>query len=132
VIDNPKRRKSDKWRAKPIKYSFIVLTVIFVIILIGFAKVVHDVQRNSGNIKTLVHENAQRITDVQTSRVESCKTTYDGIRKVFKPFFPAHPTNKQQIENLEKFNTIINGLIKKCVIQTKPKTKSKPKADTNQ
>jgi predicted PurR-regulated permease PerM len=118
--ETPKRRREDAWRLRPIRIAFIILTIVFFAVLVGFAWVVHDVQQNSGRINTLVAENSNRIHDVQQSRVESCQKTYEGIREVFKPFFPQHPTNKQQIDNLEKFNTTINKLKAACDKQTKP------------
>ncbi len=129
MTDGPKRRRTDGWLVRPIKLSFIILTVVFFLVLGGFAWVVHDVKTNSGHIRVLLvqnaslaHENSDRITDIQQSRIESCERTYEGIREVFRPFFPKHPTNQRQIDNVETFNTTINNLKKACTKQTKPKS----------
>lgn len=119
--DHPHRRSTDKWLAKPIILAFAIVTVIFLAVLIGFAWVVTDVQNNGNNIKNLSLANKDRIKDIQVSRVDSCKKTYEGIREVFTPFFPKHPKTKREIENLEKFNTTINTLKKGCEKQTKAK-----------
>jgi len=118
--ETPKRRRTDAWRMRPIRIAFIVLTIVFFAILLGFSWVIHDVKHNSGSIKTLVSENSTRIGDIQRSRIESCQKTYEGIREVFKPFFPNPPRTQKQIDNLEKFNTTINTLKKACDKQTKP------------
>jgi hypothetical protein len=105
-------------RARRISAAFVVLTLIFLAVLIGFGIVIHNVQNNSSKIKGLVVENTNRIHDIQRSRVESCQRTYEGIRQVFKPFFPDPPRTQKQIDDLEKFNTLINKLKNKCDQQT--------------
>jgi membrane-associated HD superfamily phosphohydrolase len=119
--DHPHRRSTDKWVAKPVIVAFVIVTVIFLATLIGFAWVVTDVQHNGTHIQNLSVENKNRIKDIQISRIESCKKTYEGIREVFKPFFPKDPKTKRQIENLELFNTTIDNLKKGCEKQTKAK-----------
>jgi hypothetical protein len=119
--DHPHRRKTDKWTIRPVSLSFIALTIIFFLVLLGFGIVVHNVQHNGHSINSLVKENSNRIKEIQKSRVDSCEQTYKGIREVFKPFFPKHPKSHREIENLDKFNTTIDNLIKACVKQTKPK-----------
>jgi hypothetical protein len=64
-------------------------------VLVGFGKVVADLQDNSHRIGVLVVENSNRIKEIQKSRLESCKRTYNGIREVFLPFFPPPPKNSQ-------------------------------------
>jgi hypothetical protein len=128
MTETPHRRRTDAWRLKPIKMAFIILTLIFFAVLVGFGKVIVDVKHNSNEVKAvslttalLVRENSQRIKEIQKSRVDSCKRTYNGIREVFLPFFPPPPRTPQQIDNLEKFNTTINNLAKACIKQTKTK-----------
>jgi hypothetical protein len=120
--DTPHRRKTDGWFIRPIKLSFIILTVIFFLVLVGFSWVILDVRNNSNRIHNLLDQNATRIQEIQKSRVESCKLTYIGIKKVFTPFAPLPPRTEQQTKDLEKFNRTINALVKTCVKQTKPKS----------
>lgn len=70
--------------------------------------------------RALAVENRTRIHDIQDARLSSCRQTYEGIREVFKPFFPANP-NPAQRKDLYTFNTTINGLKANCVNQTKVK-----------
>lgn len=62
--------------------------------------------------------NNNRISDIQHARKASCERTYEGIREVFKPFFPKHPKGKQ-LRDEQKFNRTINGLKAHCTIQTR-------------
>lgn len=112
---------------RTIKRSFIALTLIFLLILIGFAWIVNDVNniaRESKKISKqsnlLVKENKKRITEIQDSRVASCKRTYDAIEDVFSPFFPKPPRLQEQEENIRKFRHLIDQYRKGCIEQTKP------------
>lgn len=93
---------------------FLIMTLLFLSTLAGFAWVV-------SNVSDLSKENRNRIEDIQNSRLESCKTTYEGIREVFKPFFPAEPRSVKEQRQLDKFNTKITELKLKCVNQVSPK-----------
>lgn len=119
------RRSTDNWRLKPVKRAFIVITIVFVVVLIIFAKILRDVQHNSNRINGLVAQNTERIFDIQRSRLESCKRTYGGIREVFKPFVPPiKKRTKAQQDNLDKFNRNVDRLQKQCIQQiTPPKVK---------
>jgi hypothetical protein len=119
--ENQHRRRTDGWSIRPIKISFIIMIIVFFLILVGFGKVVADLQDNSHRIGVLVVENSNRIKEIQKSRLESCERTYNGIREVFLPFFPHPPRTHRQKADLKKFNTTINKLVKACVKQTKPK-----------
>ena len=67
-----------------------------------------------------VDESHKIIVQIQESRVESCQANYEGIRKVFKPFFPDPRTaDSKQLTNLVRFNRIIDHQKKQCVEQTK-------------
>lgn len=70
------------------------------------------------DIDRLGQENKNRIVDIQEARQASCETTYEGIRKVFRPFFPADPTPAEQ-KNLDKFNRTVDDLISDCPQQTR-------------
>jgi hypothetical protein len=62
--------------------------------------------------------NSQRVGDIQKSRVASCQQTYEGIREVFRPFFPPRPRSKEQQANLDKFNRIVDRRKANCTKQT--------------
>lgn len=91
---------------RKIRRAFIILTIIFFLILCGFAAV--------------ALANRHRVDEIQDSRVKSCQTTYDGIREVFTPFFPDPPRTPEQIDNLNKFNDTIDKLRNRCEVQTRP------------
>lgn len=118
--DTPKRRSTDVWLLRPVALAFILLTLLFLGVLIGFALVVTNVQDNSSKIENLVKENSNRIADVQISRTESCKTTYDGIKKVIiQTFLPPPPLRTpEQLDRLENFNKLISDLKSDCGKQT--------------
>lgn len=112
--EHPKNPIGEPRSWNPIVGAFIIMTLLFLGTLAGFAWVVT-------NVGDLAKENDNRITDIQTSRLESCISTYEGIREVFKPFFPPPPRTKQQQADLDKFNKTINDLKLKCRKQVKPK-----------
>lgn len=102
---------------------FLIMTLLFLSTLAGFAWVVSDVRQ-------LSKENKNRIEDIQRSRLESCKTTYEGIREVFKPFFPKEPRTQKQQDALDLFNKKIIELQLKCVRQVSPLAQVNPKGGT--
>jgi hypothetical protein len=118
-----------------IKSSFIILTLIFLAILIGFSWVVHDVSENTNRLddlvqnnqelinqnKILVEENENRIDDIQSSRRASCEETYSAFRIVFKPFLPPKPRSPEVQARLDSFNNRIDELRRGCANQTNPK-----------
>lgn len=63
-----------------------------------------------------IADNQKRINEIQAARVASCRATYEGVRKVFKPFI-TDPKNPQVI----KFNNRIDELKKACPTQTRVK-----------
>lgn len=115
-------------REKKISVSFIILTIVFFLILLLFTWILHDVQDNQTHIEALAKDNASlaktnrilirenhaRLVEIQDSRVESCKKTYEGISNVFKPFFPPPPQTAEQKAQLEKFNTTVAKLKNGC------------------
>lgn len=125
MTQGPRRRRTDGWSIKSIRFSFVAITVVFLVVLLVFAKLVHDVQSNSTRINHLVSQNTQFIFDIQNSRLESCKRTYEGIRKVFKPFSPPKPRTEKQQSNLDKFDKTINHLKAACETQVLPPKASK-------
>lgn len=61
-----------------------------------------------------------RISEIQQARVASCKQTYEGIGKVFLPFFPPpKQRTKEQRANLAKLNRTIRDLQAQCGKQTR-------------
>jgi hypothetical protein len=125
---SPKKRL-----ARPIKIAFVLITILFFAILVGYSKIYtnskNDLTRDRerlSEIQKLTQENAQRIVEIQGSRTYSCKQTYRGIRKVVFQLYPPQParTDAQQ-ESLEKFSITIDKFIDGCTKQTKPKNSKK-------
>lgn len=86
----------------------IALTVWIIV----FSAVVIIMYRQN---RHLANENRSRITDIQQSRAASCEQIYSGIRDVFKPFFPPKSSaTPHQLEQLEKFNKIVDANIALC------------------
>lgn len=66
--------------------------------------------------------NANRVNDIQQSRVYSCQKTYEGIKEVFKPFLSApRKRTAQEQRDIIVFNKTIQHLKVKCNTQVKPK-----------
>lgn len=66
--------------------------------------------------------NQNRIHDIQKSRVASCQKTYESFKEVFAPFFPPEKKRtKEQQNNLDKLNKVVDRLKLRCTIQTKVK-----------
>lgn len=121
-----------KKHTQKIKASFVAITLVFLLTLTLFGWLLLDIRDLSTKTaklsKTTAHltlENTKRITEIQESRVFSCKSTYRGVRRVFRPFFPKNPRTAQQRAVVHKFNKKINQLVNGCEIQTNPKTKTK-------
>lgn len=89
---------------RKIRLSFIILTIIFFLILVGFAIVAIANQR--------------RVDDIQDARVESCERTYAGVGEVLKPFFPPEPRTDVQQARLDLFLNKIKELQAECPKQT--------------
>lgn len=114
-------------KAKHIKRSFAVLTVLFCLTLAGFAWLLVDVQNLSQKTaslsKSTAHlsvENSKRIDEIQNSRISSCKKTYRGVRDVFRPFFPKKPRTVSQKKLVTKFDGVVKRLVRGCEKQTRP------------
>ena len=64
--------------------------------------------------------NNSRIDDIQSSRVESCERTYEGVREIFRPFFrPPEKRTRKQRRDVAKFNRTVDRLKARCDVQTK-------------
>lgn len=105
-------KKVKKIKSFPFVITIIIISIIFFVILVAFSWLVIKSQN-------LADENKNRITDIQHSRIESCKQNYEGIKEVFKPFFPPPPRTQEQQDNLDKFNATILRLKNNCIKQTK-------------
>lgn len=129
-IENKKKVK-----ASHIKTSFVALTILFFLTLTGFGWVLNDLSEQSKKTKKLADttatlskrtahltkENSKRISEIQASRISSCKTTYLSYPLVFKPFLPKKPYTPQDKILLKKFRSRVAYLVHRCEIQTKPK-----------
>jgi hypothetical protein len=130
----PTIEKRQEKHAKKIKTSFVLLTLLFFLVLGGFAWMLVDIRDVSTRTATLslqtakltaktahlTRENTKRIAEIQASRNYSCRQTYRGVRQVFRPFFVGAPEAQ-----IKKFNRTIDTLIAGCQTQVKPKSKPK-------
>ena len=105
-----------------LEVAFGIMVVLMVAILAVFAWTVSDVQ-------SLEQENQDRISDIQSSRIESCKTTYAGIQGAFAPFYPPPPRTKKQEDDLKAFKDNIRNLERGCEAQILHPKKVKRKPD---
>lgn len=121
-----------KVHARKIKTSFVLLTLLFLLVLGGFAWLLIDIRdvsnqtaelsdrtaKLSAATAHLALENSKRIEEIQASRGYSCRQTYKGVREVFRPFFKKAPK-----ASIQKFNQTVDALIVGCQTQVKPKPK---------
>lgn len=98
------------------RHLLLVWIVVFTALTVY---ALHQSSSTADASHALIIENQQRIADIQKSRVASCEQTYEGIRQVFKPFFPPPPRSAAQQADLDKFNRTIAKRKAQCVKQTK-------------
>lgn len=110
---------------KRVTRSFIALCAVFAILLSIMGcqqRQVRDLSDRSARLAEisakLSQENADRISDIQSARAASCRRTYEGIREVFKPFFPPKPNARQKADQ-DKFNRTVDRLKANCNKQTR-------------
>jgi hypothetical protein len=102
-------RETVEVRRWQIFISFAAVTIAYCVGLWLIVHVQNDVNK----------KNHERIEDINSDRVVSCKRTYEGVREVFRPFFP--PEDKRSAEqqkNITIFNRRIHFLKKHCPSQT--------------
>lgn len=95
--------------------------IFSLVVVLGIHSNRHLITEN----KRLTSENNQRIQDIkanqrriQLSRLHSCRQNYEGIRRVFQPFFPPKKsTTPKQLSDLMKFNNTIDRLKHRCIKQ---------------
>jgi hypothetical protein len=97
------------------------MTLVFFLISAGFAWIVSDVKDISKDTVHLVAENQKRIAEIEDIQSDVCRTTYEGIRFVFRPFFPPPPRSKEEQAQVDKFNNRIDRLKTRCLAQTNTK-----------
>lgn len=111
------------------RWSLIgVYIFILAVVMIGFFrneqsirkvdKIAKQSQQQGVVTKKLAKQNENRIQEIQAARIASCKSTYEGVRQVFKPF-----TQGPQTPAIKKFNNRIDQLKANCPIQTHVKKK---------
>lgn len=121
--------KKAKMRVRTIKRAFLGLTVLFFLVLTGFAWLLVDVRdlshKNAALTRTtalLTLENTKRINEIQDSRTSSCRQTYLSFIRVFNPFFSHNPSSEQRAQ-IVRFRKLIHQLANGCPKQTDTKKK---------
>jgi hypothetical protein len=100
------QRHKTRWRALT-----VWITVFSFVVIISYRQT-----------QNLVEQNQERITDIQTSRVLSCKANYEGIRQVAISLYPPRKIRSvQQAESLSNLNETIKKLKLKCAKQVRTK-----------
>lgn len=130
-----KAQKDERERSKREIYMrrALIIWIILFTAAVGYSirslRENSEAQRKSSvEVKNLVKQNKERISEIQQSRLESCKANYQSFHAVFDPFFP--PKNKrtpEQKENFVKFDKIIADKIKHCRAQVSPPPVTKKK-----
>lgn len=104
-----KERNAFRWFLIAWMIAFTALTVWALVRL----------QDVSDRNRELIRANQARTAEIQEARLSSCRQTYEGIREVFRPFFPpaAHRTAEQR-RDVRKFNQTIDRRKAQCGRQT--------------
>lgn len=108
----PERRQRDRRRGSRIRRWLFYGWLILFSLAVGYS-----IREN----RTLAQQNRDRITDIQESRLASCKSTYQSFHAVFDPFFPPKGhRNAKQRSDIKKFNKIITAKVATCRRQITP------------
>ncbi len=132
-MDADKSIKKDSIKEKQSAYvtvrlAFIALTCVFIVTLIGFLFLLdrtHTLAETAKDlsIKTAVNQkinrrliilNAKRDQKDRVTYVSICRKNIEGVRLIFKPFFPSPPATLQQRKTINKFNDRVNTLKNRC------------------
>lgn len=101
------------------RYRWKALSVWIIVFTLATGYALREAREQSSAQKNNVMQNQQRIADIQKSRTDSCRASYESIREVFTQFFPKNPTRQQRRDRI-KFDNKIDELKKRCVRQTDP------------
>lgn len=117
----PTREQIQQSKFITIRVAFLLLTLIFVLSLIGFLwllKSTHDLAEDNAALgkvnSVLILESAKREKEDRENAINSCRRNIEGIRLVFKPLFPSPPQTLEQRVIIGKFNSRINFLKNRC------------------
>lgn len=113
------RKHNRRWTAL---WIWMVVFTIAVILVVDFG-----ISANSARIDDINKTRAQRLRDIQKSRITSCKANYDGSRKLlvvtFNKLVPIKTRTPQQKAQFKKFgkavNQTANNLKSECKKQTR-------------
>lgn len=101
----PLSRLSERSRTRVLEVWLAVFTLLTVYVLV--------------QASSLSEANRTRITEIQESRVASCRQTYEGIRDVFRPFFrPIKERTAEEQADIDKFNDAVDQRKAACAQQT--------------
>lgn len=114
----------DRVRTNAIRVAFLLLTCVFVLALLGFlwlARETHDlaeenVRLGKANRALILDNQRQDKADIANS-IRLCRQNLEGVRQIFKPFFPPPPVTPEVQERLTKFNNRVDGLKRGCARQ---------------
>jgi hypothetical protein len=117
----PTREQIQQSKFITIRVAFLLLTLVFVLSLIGFLwllKSTHDLAEDTAKLgrvnRVLIFRSAEREKKDKENSITSCKRNIEGIRLVFRPFFPSPPLTLEERKIIRKFNSRINFLKNHC------------------
>ncbi len=106
--------------------------VVLAIVAVGGTYLAVQVQNNSKDAAELAQQNTERIQDIdhesrvrdsqiQRTRVKTCRLIYGSFPKVFNPLLPP-PQLRDDVtkQKLQRFRAVIQGLQDSCPRITKP------------
>lgn len=113
-----------------IRVAFLLLTLVFVLSLLCFLwlfKSTHDLAEDTASLGRANHDllikSQKRDKQYREDSVVLCRKNIEGVRQVFKPFFPPKPLTLEQKAAITKFNRRVNLLKNGC---NKPNKPNKP------
>lgn len=97
-----------------IRISFILLTIVFCLTLIGFLWLVRETHDLGQQNRALILENQRQDKEDIENSILLCKRNIEGVRQIFLPFYPVPPRTEEQQASVDKFNNRVDTLKKNC------------------
>lgn len=110
----PKQKNLNEITLKWIPIAFIIITLIFFITLVVFAKIVNDVKTIASENRALLVIGNKHISEIKELELKECESRTNRVFESIKPFIPTHPQTKKQIKEIDTFNSAVIKFTNEC------------------
>ena len=115
------KEQRDEVGANTIRIAFILLTIVFVLSLFAFIFLLNrtqDLAQSTAQLgkinNSLITANTIRDRQDKENSIRRCRRNLEGVRLIFKPFFPKPPLTNEQTYRINLFNSRVNELKRGC------------------